>query len=225
MKERDQPLSLTIHSMPEPASDEQIDSSRTRKGRIWLMVVFFMCAAPVVASYFTYYVIQPQGEPRFGELIRPTRAIPDVTTQDAQAKPHRLTELRKQWLLISVDSGACGTACQQKLYYQRQILAGLGKERDRTEWVWLIHDDHAISPELLTGLKEATVLRIGVGDVKGWFQEEDPAGLSKWLYLIDPMGEWMMRFPSDLDPSKALQVRKDMERLLRASSSWDTAGR
>ena len=225
MNDRDQPLAMTIHSMPEPSSSAQGNVAQTRKGRLWMLVVFFMCAAPVVASYFTYYVIQPQGDPRFGELVRPTRAIPDVLAQDLSTQSHRLTELRKQWLLISVDSGACDAVCQQKLYYQRQILAGLGKDRDRTEWVWLIHDEHSVSPELLTGLKEATVLRVGSQDLMNWFQEKDLASLGRWLYLVDPMGEWMMRFPTDLDPSKALQVRKDLERLLRASNSWDTAGR
>jgi hypothetical protein len=36
------------------------------------------------------------------------------------------------------------------------------------------------------------------------------------------MGEWMMRFPVDFDPTK---VKRDIDRLLRASASWDRAGR
>jgi hypothetical protein len=36
------------------------------------------------------------------------------------------------------------------------------------------------------------------------------------------MGEWMMRFPPQPEPAK---VKRDLERLLRASSFWDPAGR
>jgi hypothetical protein len=35
------------------------------------------------------------------------------------------------------------------------------------------------------------------------------------LYLIDPLGHLMMRFPKDPDPSK---VKKDLSKLLRASA-------
>jgi hypothetical protein len=36
------------------------------------------------------------------------------------------------------------------------------------------------------------------------------------------MGGWMMLAPADLDPMK---FKRDLERLLRASASWDRAGR
>jgi hypothetical protein len=36
------------------------------------------------------------------------------------------------------------------------------------------------------------------------------------------MGEWMMRFPANMDPAR---VKRDLDRLLRASASWDLAGR
>jgi hypothetical protein len=39
------------------------------------------------------------------------------------------------------------------------------------------------------------------------------------------MGNWMMRFPAALDAAGAAKAKRDLERLLRASASWDTAGR
>jgi hypothetical protein len=39
------------------------------------------------------------------------------------------------------------------------------------------------------------------------------------------MGNWMMRFQPDLDVSGAARARRDLERLLRASASWDQPGR
>ena len=48
------------------------------------------------------------------------------------------------------------------------------------------------------------------------------AGWDGYLYLVDPMGEWMMRAPAEPDPQR---VKRDLDRLLRASASWDRAGR
>ena len=55
-----------------------------------------------------------------------------------------------------------------------------------------------------------------------WLTPEPGQQLEDHLYLVDPMGEWMMRFPVEFDPAK---VKRDIDRLLRAASSWDRAGR
>jgi len=39
------------------------------------------------------------------------------------------------------------------------------------------------------------------------------------------MGHWMMRFPANLDAEGAAKAKRDLERLMRASASWDEAGR
>jgi hypothetical protein len=36
------------------------------------------------------------------------------------------------------------------------------------------------------------------------------------------MGQWMMREPAQAEPSR---MKRDLEKLLRASSSWDREGR
>jgi hypothetical protein len=108
---------------------------------------------------------------------------------------------------------------------QRQILTGLGKEKPRTEWVWLVSDDQAVPQAIQPGLQEATVLRVDAGVLKHWFEPAAGQQLSDSLYLVDPMGEWMMRFPGKLDTESAVKVKRDLERLLRASAAWDEAGR
>ena len=49
--------------------------------------------------------------------------------------------------------------------------------------------------------------------------------LQEHLYLVDPQGPRMMRFPANLDAAGATKAKKDLERLLRAAASWDKAGR
>ncbi len=221
----DQPLGLTVHSLPEPSAPLQTASVNTRAGRLRMMLVMLVCAAPVIASYFTYYVIRPEGRRNFGELIDPQRPLPPLQGQSLAQTPVALSDLKGQWLFVSVAGGACEARCQQHLYLQRQLREGLGKEKDRLDWVWLIPDAQPVPPAIVPGLKDATVLRLDAADLATWLQAEKGHALEDHLYLVDPLGNWMMRFPAGLDAQSAPKVKRDLDRLLRASQFWDRAGR
>jgi hypothetical protein len=222
---QDHPLGLTVYDLPSPAEVAQADGRRTHKGRWLMLMVLVVCAAPVIASYFTYYVIRPQIHKSHGDLIQPSHSMPALQVSDLNQKPVDLLSLKNQWLLISVASGGCDATCQEHLYLQRQILTGLGRERDRLDWVWLISDDVPVPAELQPGLKEAVVLRMRRSDIEAWLQPADGHALEDHLYLVDPMGEWMMRFPAPIDREHAPRIKRDLERLLRAAAGWDQAGR
>ena len=133
--------------------------------------------------------------------------------------------LKGQWLLVSVAGGTCDDICQKHLYLQRQLRETLGKEKDRVDWVWLVTDDAPIPEALRPALKGATVLRIGELQLSQWLSPAVGHLLQEHLYVVDPMGNWMMRFPAGLDLEGASKAKRDMDRLLRASASWDEAGR
>ena len=77
----------------------------------------------------------------------------------------------------------------------------------------------------MPALKQAAVLRVAAADVQQWLAPAAGHQLHEHLYLVDPLGNWMMRFPANLDAAGAAKAKKDLERLLRASSSWDEPGR
>lgn len=213
---------MTVHNLPPIAAHTQ---ARQAGGRWKMMAVLLVCAAPVITSYFMYYVVRPEGRRNFGELIEPQRPLPNMATQSLDGRAVNLQSLKDQWLLVSVAGGACDEACERHLYLQRQLLEGMGKEKDRVEWIWLIQDQGVVPAKILPGLKEATVLRAPLSNLSAWLVPAKGGQLSDHIYLVDPMGNLMMRFPSNFDLSNATKAKKDMERLLRASSSWDEAGR
>lgn len=221
----DRPLGLTVHSLPEPSGALQTEVVRTRAGRWRMLAVMLVCAAPVIASYFTYYVVRPDGRRNFGELITPQRPLPALAARDLQGAPVNLQTLKGQWLFVSVAGAACDALCKQNLYLQRQLREGLGKEKDRLDWVWLITDDAPVPAELAPALKDATVLRVPAAGLAEWLQAEPGHQLPEQLYLVDPLGNWMMRFPPNLTPEGALKVKRDLDRLMRAAQFWDRAGR
>ncbi|MBK7315652.1 hypothetical protein [Candidatus Aalborgicola defluviihabitans] len=217
-----QPLGLTVHTLPDVGG---VADTRTRMGRWKMLAVLLVCATPVIASYFTYYVLRPEGRRNFGTLIDPQRALPDVLGTTLDGKTINLRSLKDQWLLVSVAGAACDVQCAQHLYMQRQLREGLGKDKDRLDWVWLVSDGAPVAQTLLPALKDATVLRVAEADLARWLQPENGHAVADHLYLVDPLGNWMMRFPPRIDTQGAVNVRRDLDRLLRASSSWDKAGR
>jgi hypothetical protein len=221
----DQPLGLTVHSLPLPQEAAVADEQRTRTGRWKMLVVALVCAAPVLTSYFMYYVVRPEGRRVYGELIDPQRPIPSITGTTLDGKTVVLPSLQGQWLLVSVAGGACDAACEKHLYYQRQMREGLGRDKDRMDWVWLIPDAAPLREELKPALHQATVLRVDAAQLAGWLQPAQGRQLAEHLYVVDPLGHWMMRFPATQDAKTAGKVRKDLERLMRASAGWDKAGR
>lgn len=221
----DQPLGLTVHSLPEPREAAMADEQRTRQGRWKMLLVMLVCAAPVIASYFMYYVVRPEARRSYGELIDPQRPVPMLTATDLAGKRVSLPALQGQWLLVSVAGGACDAACERHLYLQRQLREGLGKDKDRLDWVWLVPDDAPVREDLKPALQQATVLRVDGAQLAQWLSPERGHALPDHLYVVDPMGHWMMRFPAGQDIASAAKVRKDLERLMRASAGWDQPGR
>ena len=217
-------LSFTVHSMPAP--DLQAQRRRQLGGRWRMLLVLLACAAPVLASYFAYYVWRPEGRTNYSDMILPTRAMPaDLALRTLDGTSVDAASLKGQWLLMVVGPAACDPACEQRIYLQRQLREMLGKERDRVDRIWLITDEAAPAVPLM----EAAQATAGFQPLR-----VDPAALARWLapgegqpidahvYIVDPMGQWMMRAPASPEPAR---LKRDMDRLLRASAFWDRAGR
>lgn len=223
----DEPLGLTVHSLPTPREAlEGVDPvRRTRVGRWKMLAVLLCCAAPVIASYFTYYVIRPEGRSVFGQLIDPQRPTPSIAARTLSGEAVNLQSLKGQWLIVAVADAACDALCEQQLYLQRQLREVVGREKDRIDRVWLVTDDAPVPKRLANGLHGATVLRVSREALAQWLQPEAGHALAEHLFVVDPMGNWMMRYPAGMDAKMAGKAKRDIDRLLRASSSWDNAGR
>jgi hypothetical protein len=218
---------MTVHSVDLPNLDDATQEARRRTayGRLKMLLVLAVCAAPVIASYLTYFVIRPEGRNNYGTLIQPTRGLPDLALRNLEGAPVSAKSLRGQWLLVSVGGSACDVACDKRLFMQRQLREMLGRERDRVEKIWFITDQQPVAAPLRAAVlaaPAATPLRVDRAALAAWLAPEAGHALEEHLYIVDPMGEWMMRLPVNPEPAR---VKKDLERLLRASAFWDKAGR
>lgn len=220
------PLELTVQTAASPDALVALgQAERTRRGRWQMLAVVLCCALPVLASYFSFYVLRMQGQ-AYGELIAAQPPMPaDLPLRDLEGRAVNAASLRQQWLLMVVDGGSCVAACERHLYMQRQLREMLGRERERLDKVWFVIDDAPLSPalrEALAAQPSTTVLRVPAPALARWLQPAAGQSITAHLYLADPMGRWMWRAPAQPDPMK---IKGDLNRLLKASVHWDQPGR
>ena len=140
-------VNFSVHSLP---STRDATLRRSARGRWTMIAVLLVCAAPVIASFFTYFVVAPRGHTNYSELITPPRPLPaSLPLADLAGAPVAPLSLRGQWLVIVVSGGACDGRCERYLWLQRQLHEAIGAEKDRVDKVWLVDDGVAPRAETL----------------------------------------------------------------------------
>jgi hypothetical protein len=198
--------------MPESAAAPAAASRRRQ--RTMLLLILAVCVAPVVASYLVYYVFPPGGRTNYGELVTPQRPVPALRLTGPAGDLHPVESLRGQWLLLHADRGGCDTGCLEKLFMIRQLRTMTGKDRGRVVRVWLITDDAPVDPQVGQVYEGTLMLRADRDALAAWLPVPQGGRIEDQLYVVDPLGNLMMRFPRDADPGR---VRKDIGKLLKAS--------
>lgn len=182
-----------------------------------------VCAAPLFASYFMYYVVQPKGgETNYGTLLDARQyPLPAMDSRHLDGRPATLADYRGKWIMLKVGPSACLEACQDQLFAMRQLRTMQGKNMERIERVWLITDAQPLETMLLRVNDGTHMLRADAGAVARWLPVEAGRAAADYVYLIDPLGNLMMRFPPGAvssDTARAGKVHKDLYKLLKASA-------
>ena len=179
----------------------------TPRAKLGLLALLF--AAPIAASFIAWRFMPARPTANYGELVAP---VP-VTTQPLESPAgvrFEVASLRGRWVLVASDSGACPDACRDKLAMLRQVRLALGRNASRVERLFVVDDLRVPDAGLLAqhaGLRVALTPR-GLALPPG-------AGNDRaHVYLVDPHGNVMMRWPAAAD---ARRMMKDLERLLKAS--------
>jgi cytochrome oxidase Cu insertion factor (SCO1/SenC/PrrC family) len=172
--------------------------------------IFAVAAMPLAAALVAYHLFPPAGRTNYGELLEP-RPMPLAALQRLDGAPFTLAELHGKWVLLQVDDAACGMRCQEKLFFMRQVRLAQGKNMDRVERVWLLLDAGPLAPEIAR-LHAGAVVARAAPELLARLPATD---VRDHIYLLDPRGNVMLRFPKHADPKRMI---KDLERLLKYSS-------
>ena len=174
------------------------------RAKLLALVALFL--APIGASLYAYYVVHPGPNANYGELIPPHPAGLGAL-RIATPPPADAAALEGHWVLVAADATPCAVACVEKLATMRQVRLALGRNASRVARLLVVDggppDAALLADGLVTGRPEAApaaddALRQDRGHI----------------YLVDPRGDVMLRWPAAPDRKRML---KDLERLLRAS--------
>jgi hypothetical protein len=163
------------------------------------VLIALVCLAPMVLGWLAYRFQWGTGTAgNYGELLQP---------RPLSAPP--LVALKGKWVLVTFDPAACDVRCEKKLYTVRQIRRAQGKDMERIERLWLVSDGGQPRAALASALEDAHIAPAPPA-LAGAF----PGDPATDIYLVDPLGNLMMRYPADPEPAKMI---KDLQRLLRYS--------
>lgn len=185
---------------------------------LWLVLA--VCLAPFVGSLALYHFAPPAQRMNYGELIDVVPLMDEAgmpgELQLLDGKRITLGSLRGKWLMLQRAGGACSGLCGENLWKLRQVRLTQGDNQERIQRVWLVEDD-ALPPEALLREHEGLLVVMASRSEAGrrllrqmTGAGDDPAS----LWLADPLGNLMLRWPPLADPSA---MKKDLRRLLRTS--------
>ena len=174
---------------------------RVKRGRLKLVLLGAFFALPFVLAPLAYWLDwAPGSSANYGELVSPPRPLAGAPFE----------ALRGKWVLVSFDAAACDAYCEKKLYFLRQVRRAQGKNEARVERLWLLVGEGRPRAELLAAIEGTRIAPAGASSALFPAAGE----VTDHIYVVDPLGNLMLRFPRDPDPSRIL---KDLQRLLRVS--------
>lgn len=183
---------------------------KTTWARVQMLLIASVFFGPLIVATAMYYggYFQPEGRTNHGALLEPIVSV-------AEQLPD--SEVVKQgdgyWSLIYGETGECGNDCKNALFTLRQSQKMLGKEFDRIKRVFL-HGESSPDTVFLAN-EHAGLMILRDSDLSRLLDDEKPAAQPAGGYfLMDPLGNLVMYFEPDIDPSDMVE---DIKRLLKLS--------
>jgi cytochrome oxidase Cu insertion factor (SCO1/SenC/PrrC family) len=192
-----------------------IDPALHRRNFRTVFALAGLFLVPLLLSFWLYYGLhwRPPGTVNHGELIVPARPLPDLTLAQTNGVPAHGIFLGK-WSLVYVGDGACDANCHATLFFMRQTRLSLNNEMTRVQRVFLT-TGHCCDRSYLAiehpGLRVVDASSVAAQPLLALF---DPAERAQGLYIVDPLGNLMMRYDARQPPKGLLE---DLKRLLQLS--------
>lgn len=169
-----------------------------------LVAVFFV---PVATSFFLYYVVgwRPGGNTSHGELYAQARPLPASSAPLASGK----------WTLLYAGNGACNEDCRRSLVFARQTRLSLNQDMTRVTRVFIATADCCDRQYLGAEHQGLVVLDAASDAALAAVAAALPANDRQHsLYIVDPLGNLVMRYDTRTAPRGLLE---DLKKLLKLS--------
>lgn len=192
-----------------------MDDAR-RAGRRKLLLVAAMFLLPVLAAFGLYYgkLWRPAGSSSKGDLITPARPLNVAGLRHVDGSPTDGTVFNDKWTLLYIGDGACDADCRKALVYERQSRLSLNNEMTRVQRVFLSTGNCCANDYFKTEHEGMIVLDASAPEAQALLAQFPPER-SQTLFIVDPLGNLMMRHDGNQTTSKDLLT--DLKKLLKLS--------
>ena len=203
--------------MNKTTSVEQPEQTKKRNPYTpWFVVIAFV--APVVAAYALFFLgITPPAFSNKGELLNPIIDVESFALTDDSNKTLGRDEITKhKWHMVYFAGASCDDACNQILYNMRQINIAVGKNANRLRRL-LVHLEkpgEEFQSLIAEEYPDAEHAHADAATIAAALQEVGAEFRSNEVYIMDPLGNIMLRFTQD-QPYKDLL--HDLNKLFKVS--------
>lgn len=184
------------------------------KPKLKFLALAALFAAPLLAAWLFFFVHpewQPDSHTNYGTLVSPARPLPDVAYSDGTGATVGLPT--GKWTLVYLAGRDCDASCDQRVLLARQVRLSLNQNRERLLRLYLAPDAAALASarsKLAAAHPDQLFLSAPGAALARFFAPADPQA----LYLVDPLGNWLMTYGGEIEPRGLL---KDLKKLLRFS--------
>jgi len=183
-----------------------------RRGRQVLVLIGALFLVPLAISFALYYgQWRPSGSSSKGELITPARPLDAAGLKQPDGRPAPDKVLTGKWSLIYIGDGACDAACRTALVLGRQTRLALNNEMTRVQRVFLA-TDHCCDTAYFAAEQPGLIALDASAAHK--MLAQFPADRTHSLYIVDPLGNLMMRHDAAQTTEDLLS---DLKKLLKLS--------
>jgi len=179
---------------------------------LWILLA--ISVLPFVAAYAYYNFGSFNKFSNNGEILRQVIDVQSLQLKNKDGQKIAREDLTKKWRMILIVKNDCDKNCQLSLYNMRQLNVALGKHYDRFRHM-LIHTetmDTDFANLVETQYKDTLHSYSSTAILNEAFKDAEI--FSNSIYIMDPIGNIMMRFDLNMDPKLIL---KDLNRLLKVS--------
>jgi hypothetical protein len=185
--------------------------SKPKSARLQLSLIATVFFGPLLVAAWMYYggYFNATGSgSNHGALLEPI-----VNLRTEMPGSALLAEAAERWVLLYANDTACAETCRDALYTMRQSRLMLGKDQDRLARGFL-HGD-SLPDRVFLANEHRGLMLAEDADLARLLKNKKPDGLEQGGYfLVDPLGNLVMYFRPDIDPSDMVA---DIEHLLRLS--------
>jgi cytochrome oxidase Cu insertion factor (SCO1/SenC/PrrC family) len=192
---------------------------KSKYAPLWILIAVTFLPVLVAWLYYLFYDQLPHiGTSNNGQLVSPVRPVASFDLVSLDGQSYRAGALQGKWTLLTVGSSACAEQCQKNMYIMRQVRLATDRDRSRIQRLFILDDRRQLDQFLARlagyeGMAVATGDRRALDDFYAILDTGDGLVMDR-IFIIDPLGNYMMEYPVGMDPELILE---DLKRLLEVS--------